>query len=146
MMMPFGSMASFSVSLKRRSTWLLNEYWSATSSCSIGGARYQGQPYGELLQGIRSAVKLPILIGPERVGVLCLHRRDRWTFNERVVRVLKYLAERIGTVLSAEHRRPATQLRALQTTVSSFILELIRRPMSTAAERAEVGTILKELA
>ena len=37
--MPFGSMASFSVSLKRRSAWLLKEYWSATSSWSIGGAR-----------------------------------------------------------------------------------------------------------
>ena len=38
-MMPFGSMASFNVSLKRRSAKLLNEYWSATSSCRIGGAR-----------------------------------------------------------------------------------------------------------
>src|SRR6185503_4492263 len=38
-MMPFGSMASFNCSVKRRSTKSLNEYWSATSSCRIGGAR-----------------------------------------------------------------------------------------------------------
>ena len=38
-MMPFGSTASFSVSVKRRSTKSLNPYWSATSSCRIGGAR-----------------------------------------------------------------------------------------------------------
>src|SRR5262252_5269965 len=42
--MPFGSTASLSVSWKRRSTWLLNEYVFITASWYAGGVRYSAQP------------------------------------------------------------------------------------------------------